>query len=72
MRGWFHGPGSVTAQSDREFCDYLRRSLQEVAESVEPAADGLDRIVTRMRQMGKGPARVRACALVPAPRAAAQ
>jgi len=71
MRGWFHGPGLAPAQSGREFADSLRRSLHEVAESVEPAADGLDRIVARMRQTGRTPARARACAPVLAQRAAA-
>jgi len=71
MRGWFHGPGSAKARSEREFADRLRRSLHEVAESVEPAADGLDRIVARMRQTGRTPARARACAPVLAQRAAA-
>ena len=71
MRGWFHGPGSAQAQSEREFTDHVRRSLHELAESVEPAADGLDRIAARVRQTGRTPARAHACAPVLAQRAAA-
>jgi hypothetical protein len=36
--------------SDREFAEYLRRSLTAAAESVEPAGDGLERIRTRLEQ----------------------
>jgi hypothetical protein len=35
-------------RSDREFADYLRRSLTAAAESVEPAGDGLERIRARL------------------------